>query len=324
MAESNSTPTPATPSTPSTPSSSGKSPKKGVVAGSPKGSSKGPLGPGGDKGDLKDIDIATGVDRIPELWNRHGNTVLTVITVMALAFAGYRFWSNSVESARLARLANLASARDAIQELRTMPLFAVDPARYVSIRREWLNNGSQALRDVLGDTGSDRVVLAEALLLQGSLHFELAVLPEFAEAATRPTLRLEQSPQQLFEVARRSFEEVIKNYADRPGDVHAARLGLAAIGESTGDFAAAKTMYDAVLADAGATAVVKAIAKSKLAALPELSRPLNMPAFSGASTTMPSTVPVPATVPGVIVSPGTPPPATQLVVPVPVTPATQP
>lgn len=248
----------------------------------------GPATKSGQPADLSEIDLATGVDRIPEWWNRHGNKVLIAFTISALGYALYTFRANSALSARISAEQNLAVAREALTALRVQTM---DPGRddlYASARRQALSEASSALSEVLGRSSDDDQIV-QALVLRGDLNYLIALLPDPPAAATRPTLKLDRTPEQLFAASRESFQEILNRYASRTQDAAHARLGLAAIAENTGDFDAAKKLYEQVAGDADVLPSFKDSANRRLEMLPDLARPMRM---RGAST-QPAGAPLP-------------------------------
>jgi hypothetical protein len=180
---SNSTPVSASASSsaPSFPSSSASTPVSTPVRRVGGGG-----GPGEKKGKLDDLDLATGIDRLPEFWNRHGNKVLIGITIVALGYALWSFRHNSAIAARENNERSLASARELLIELRTVPLGSLTSDQYSSTRKRIYSDATTYLMDVLGRS-EDSSLLAQALLLRGDLNYTLANMPETDDAATRPS-----------------------------------------------------------------------------------------------------------------------------------------
>lgn len=225
------------------------------------------------KPDLKDLDLATGVDKIPEWWGKHGNKVLIGITVVALAYAGYSFRRNSIETARLTAEANLTAARELLTDLKLQPFDRLQPELYLQRRRDILRDTSQALSDVIARS-PDPAYVAQALLLQGDLNFLIGMMPELEAATTRPELKLERTPDQLFAAARASYQAVLDRFPARTLDVASARLGLAAVAENLGDFEGAKKHYEAVQSDERFPPNARQVAEARLRALPQLATPM--------------------------------------------------
>lgn len=224
------------------------------------------------KADLSQLDLATGVDRIPELWNRHGNTVLIAITILALGYALYTFRKNSADSARIETQTNLATARELLGLLRGDQLLR-SPDSYAALRRQTFTEASTALSNVLGKT-DDNDAKVQALLLQGDLNYVVAMLPDPVAATTRPELKLERSADDLLRTAQGSYQEIVTSFPTRTSDVAAARLGLAAIAENNGEFDAAKGFYETVSGDKSVPSSYRETAKQRLAQLPMLSQPM--------------------------------------------------
>lgn len=238
-------------------------------------------------GDIKDLDLATGIDRIPEWWNRHGNKVLIVFTIAALAYALYSFRQNSEIKARVEGQQDLAVARETLTQLRNPRLGAQPPEAYAMIRKQGYSEASAALSDILNNHSDDESLAVQALLIQGDLNYTVAMLPDLEAATTRPTLKLDQTPEKLFSTARASYTTIVTNYPNRAEEVAHAKLGLAAIAENTGDFDTAKKLYTEVAGDAVATATYRNVASARLDMLPNLARPMRL----RNSTTQPSSRP---------------------------------
>lgn len=240
--------------------------------------------------DLKELDLATGIDRVPELWNRHGNTVLIGITILALGYALWTFRHNTTLQAKQASEQNLASARELMGLLRS-DVLNLSPEAYSNLRRQVLTEGSTALSDVLAKTDDDSARL-QALLLRGDLYYAVGMLPDPAAATTRPTLKLAQEPESLFRTAQESYQEVLTRYTDHPTEAAAARLGLAAVAENRSDFDGARGFYETVANDAKAASNYRETAKQRLTLLPSLARPVRI-----RISTAPTTAPMPFLIP---------------------------
>ncbi|MFN4241980.1 MAG: tetratricopeptide repeat protein [Tepidisphaerales bacterium] len=225
------------------------------------------------KPDLKDLDLATGVDKIPEWWNKHGNKVLIGITVLALAYAAYTFRRNSIETARLTAEANLTAARELIADLQLQPFDRLQPEQYLQRRRDILRDTSQALADVIA-RAPDPAYVAQALLLQGDLNYLIGMMPELEAATTRPELKLERSPEQLFAAAKASYQAVLNRFPQRLADVASARLGLGAVAENAGDFDTAKAHYEALRDNDRFPPNARQVAEARLRVLPQLAAPM--------------------------------------------------
>jgi hypothetical protein len=249
---------------------------------------------GDKKPNTKDLDLATGIDRLPQFWNRHGNTVLIIITIAALAYSGWNWRQRSIEQARLTAQQNLATGRDALTKLQSIAPDA-NPEGYANYKRHLYEDGSAAVTDVLGKS-DDKTCLAQALVLQGDLAYTVSLMPEGPAAATRPSLRISETTEQLLTKAKNSYQTVLSQYASEPNEAAAARFGLAAIAENAGDFAAAKTHYDAIAANESTYSAYREFAKDKIRRLPDLERPLRFRA-STAPALPPPAVPLVTTQP---------------------------
>lgn len=245
---------------------------------------------GEKKGELKDLNLAEGVDRIPEIWNRHGNTILIVLTIAALAYAAWNWRARSQQQAAMLASQDLIAGRDALAELQGLSL--ANPEFYAVQRKRVYDMGSSAILDVLSKS-EDKGVLARALVLQGDLAYAVAQMPESPAVTTRPALGMSKSVEQLLTEAKNSYQAVLAQYNTEATQAVAARLGLAAIAENAGDFAVAKQQYEAVAADEQAYQIYRDAAKEKVRRLPELERPMRLRATSGPAeplvTTRPTT-----------------------------------
>jgi hypothetical protein len=229
----------------------------------------------GDQGDLSKLDLATGVDRIPELWNRHGNKVLLVFTALAIAYAAYSFRDRSVQNARNAAETNLTIARDTLADLRASPLANYKDEFYATKRKQALEDAGLALSEILEQSADDDY-RCQALILRGDLYYTLALLPDRSAASTQPTLQLGQTSDQLMATAAQSYTKLISQYPTRLTQVAHARLGLAAIAENKGDFTGATDLYNKLVTDDATMASYKDIARRRLAMMPDLSKPMRL------------------------------------------------
>lgn len=268
-------------------------PRRVGAAQSPANSAKGQK-----KTSLEELDLATGIDRLPELWARHGNKVLIGITIAAL---GYAFWSFRHNTA-LANLqtaeTDLAQARDLVVQLRSVPFSRQQPERYAQVRKEALSNGTGFL-DAVHEKSEDPVMLAQAYLLRGDLNYTLASMPEMDAATTRPSLRLVEDPKRLTGAAKESYQHVIADYPTQTEAVAAAHLGLAALAENEGNLAEAKTQYEAVANSASAADTYKAVARAAIARLPELEKPIKIVAASQPAMSLPMIFDTPNSIPAI-------------------------
>lgn len=254
----------------------------------------------GDKKDLSQLDLATGVDRIPELWNRHGNKILLVFTLIAVAYAVYSYRQRAVTTARATTELDLSVARDTLTDLRSSPLAVYPDQFYASKRKQALEDAGFALNEILEQTTSDDYRV-QALILRGDLFYTLALLPDRAAATTQPSLQLGQTPDQLFTTAEQAYNTLISQFPARTTEIAHARLGLAAIAENKGDFTAATDQYNKLIADESISPIYRDVARRRLTMIPDLTRPMRLRGTEAAiPTTLPSAAPTPTPAPSTL------------------------
>ena len=240
---------------------------------------------------------------LPEgFFARHGNTMLTVLLLIAAAVLAGRWWARSAEAARLAVAQQLESARGSVDQLRSPTLLLsqngapLTSAEVMARVRLLQGTTSELVSDVINKADS-AVVKGRALVVRGDLAWTVANLPALPGAATQPALRPEPTPDALLGQAAEAYTAVLNSGGADKESTAAARLGLAAVAENRGDWAAAKQQLQAVADDADGVAVLSQAAQAQLADLRKLEQPMYVAPPTG--------VPVPPPPPGVPTTRGT-------------------
>ncbi len=223
--------------------------------------------------------IRPGVNAEAGLFARYGNTVLTVILLVAAGVLAYRWYTRSADAARQAVVLQLETARQNVDQLRSpqllygsngLPLASADVVAKIRMLQ---TTASGALSDVINKADAP-AIKARALVVRGDLAWAVANLPELPGAATQPALRLDPPSDVLLGQAADAYSAVLGIDGADKESLAAAHLGLAAVAENKGDWDNAKTQLQSVAGDANGVAVLSAAAKAQLAELPTLAKPI--------------------------------------------------
>ena len=232
----------------------------------------------------------------PGFFAKHGNTILTVVLVIAAAVLAGRWWSRSADVARATVLQQLETARESVDQLRSPALLlspngAPLPSADVMAKVRALQvNASSLLSDVINKADAP-AVKARALVVRGDLAWAVANLPELPGAATQPTLRPDPPADVLLGQAADAYNAVLTAGGADKEAIASARLGLAAVAENRGDWATARQQLQAVADDPDGVSVLSQSARTELAGLPTLQQPVYLAPPTG--------VPVPPPLPSV-------------------------
>lgn len=221
--------------------------------------------------EAEENELAKVIVRLPTFLELHANKILTAIIIIALAILVVRWqWASHAQRA-LASADSLAQARESLNNLSTINA-AADPRSVAATRAQLIEDIRIALETVDHDT-TDRSQLAEALVERGDLNWLMANMPELPGAATQPALRVDQTSAESLDNATKAYTQVLEKYPDQKLQAISARFGLAAIAENRRDWAAAKTQYEAIIADASASKAFQDQAKIRLRLLSRIDKP---------------------------------------------------
>src|SRR5688572_2827793 len=196
--------------------------------------------------ELQTNELAKVITGAPSAYSRYGGRVLLVVIAAVLVFVLVRYRiTSSRESARMAR-EYLAAARTTISNLHFADLLNAPPNEAASLRRRWTSEASTALEEA-GRMSEEPQVLSEVLLARGDLNWALSTLAEIPGAATQPSLRMEETREQLLAGAAESYTTILNQYPDETPAVVGAHFGLAAIAETKGNWDEARQHYQAIV-----------------------------------------------------------------------------
>src|SRR5262245_62016419 len=221
-----------------------------------------------------------------------------VIVICAIVLL-VRYRMNASAQARENARSALDSARRGIDQFSRIEMIP-DAGERVKQRRNLSQQIQTAVEQVLADTSDpdDAPVRAEAYVAQGDLYWAMGKLAVLPGAATQPALAMPETPQQYLTRADTAYQRVVKDYANQPVAKATALLALAAIEENRHEWDKAIAYYNLVTTDEHAADVFKAIARQRLAMIPQLRSPVYLGAFSSTQpTTVPSTEPSPTSAP---------------------------
>lgn len=173
-------------------------------------------------------------------WDRYGNSILVVVSLAAITFAGWSWWRRSQIEAREQALSQLATA--------------TSPEAMIGL-------------------GDDYITSRPGVALTSYLHagdlslFEVIDLTKTEEERARALAN-----------AKSAFDKALAASADQPIFRVNALLGAAAVAENERDFDKAKSHYEEVLslAEASSLGLHAAKAQARLDLLPELSQPVTL------------------------------------------------
>jgi hypothetical protein len=173
-----------------------------------------------------------------------------------------------------------------------------DPLMFMKAREDSYSEGLQQADEALQKAPDSQPGLkAQALILKGDFNFNMANFPELPGAATQPSLRPDESEENLLSNASDAYTEAVEKYATEKFAVTAAHFGLAAVAENRGAWDAAKAQYQAIL-DSDAEAPYKNLASMRLELLPQLAHPVVVDLSAPAPATQAITATQPSSRPG--------------------------
>lgn len=213
--------------------------------------------------ELQENSLVRGIRSFPEYWRAHGSKVALGLILVLLTVVLVRMWATNRAEGKRRLAEGLTTGRALLERLRRepetaprpspmdfrMPPPAVAPERVVELRRQTWQGIDVAVAQVLADS-TDPVQQAEAKMLRADANYHfglLASLGDLPAAATRPSFKLDYSAAEYFKRAGENYNDLIAQAASlRPGQVSAAKLGLAAVAECGRDFAKARQLYEDV------------------------------------------------------------------------------
>jgi hypothetical protein len=235
--------------------------------------------------DLQTNSLAKALSQAPGFFRKHGAKVFLAIIVVGLLIIVLRQRSNLAQQEMNVGWSNVTVAREAIDQLAQSSHMGMGSEAEFNFRGKQVEMVSTAGKTA---EGSDHRPLAAAgLVVRGQLNWTLANLPEIEGAATRPSLKMEQTSAEYLERAEDAYRRVVKDYGDVTASEAAARFGLAACAENRRDWAAAREQYEAVMADKRLSPTFGPMAEFRLKALAKIKDPLYV-----APATQPAAEPV--------------------------------
>jgi hypothetical protein len=250
--------------------------------------------------ELKQNSLVKKLEDLPR-YKQWGTRAMLGVILLAMLIFGWRY-RQSAEAARVdSARDSLAAGQEALLRLKDTALQlaeGTDPASVANLRMDSFADGINEVGDAITNAGDNNPMLvASALLCRGDLNFELANIPPLPGAATRPSLQPDQSEPDLLNAAADAYTKVLQDYPDDLPNVTQARFGLAAVAEDRAqsdpmNWDKAKSYFQAIL-DSAAPELFKDQARTQLALLPNLQKPLALDLFPEieAPSTMPSTEP---------------------------------
>jgi len=233
--------------------------------------------------ELKANSLIWTLQGLPQTIKKYQSQISLVLVLIALAILMVRYRVNNAHQRLQEAQQSLGIATDELNMLKARYFVPDDDAsQYMKMREEYFGDGLQQADDAYQKTpDSQESLKANALLMKGDLNFQMASTPPLPGAATQPSLRPSEPPDQLLSGAYDSYSQVLSDFPKLKFATTAARFGLAAVAENRavlggGDASqwdAARAQYQAII-DSDTEAAYKAIATARLQLLPKLSAPV--------------------------------------------------
>jgi hypothetical protein len=217
---------------------------------------------------LQENSLVHVIEAAPFFFRKYGTQLLLGLLIVVLVVVLIR---NRAENATLVQdeaRKSLTGARSAIEQIPHMvPMGATADPKDALDRVAKTREAIEQQLNVVFEQADDPAILAEARLARGDLNWELANYPRFAEATTRPTLKLDKTPEQFLDAAGKDYQNVLGDAKAPQISRTTARFNLAAIAESRRNWDDAKSNYQSVVDDPNADLSFKAMARQRLAML---------------------------------------------------------
>lgn len=221
--------------------------------------------------ELKQNTLAHGLETLPDAGRRHGTKILVVMMVgLAVALLIRSRVSSSRAAAESAAHA-LSHGRELVEQLQVSSE-RVPATQFISVAQEISKAVDTAVRQVLDSTDDPRM-LAEARVLQGDLHWQLAAIPEPPGSTTRPELAMPRTDDQLLESAATAYKAALDAKSAPHESITSARLGLAAVAENRRQWDAAREHYQKVVDDRQTPQPLRDLAAGAITRLETLRKP---------------------------------------------------
>jgi hypothetical protein len=194
---------------------------------------------------LYENDLAEFLKNFGQFWNRHGNTILIVLIVVVLAFAGYRFFHFRTTTQHETAWSDLA--------------FETSPDGFRAVGQSHRNPVVQSLA----------YLRAGDLFLSQALSPDRPVVNDPDADAPPPT----HDRETLLRQAGESYQQAAR-IAPQPIFRLNALMGLASVAESQRQWDDARQVYQQVIDSAGSFDAIAAQAQRRIALLPDLQSPV--------------------------------------------------
>ena len=247
--------------------------------------------------ELQTNSLARFLENLPLYFRFHFGKVLLGLLVFVLLIVLIRQRVTTGHVARQQTAAALGDVRRLLNELQVVDLTRPTPELRAADRKRYASQIDGAIDEILANTDDgpdDAATRAEALVARGDLYWIMANLPEVPGAATQPTLGMPRSPDDYLADAAQAYEQVLRQYADRPMSALTAEFGLASIAENQGKWEVARAHYETILKKPDAPLVFREWAMGRINLLPALQEPVFTGSFGTPPTTLPDTVAAPA------------------------------
>jgi tetratricopeptide (TPR) repeat protein len=253
--------------------------------------------------ELQTNSLARFLENLPLYFRFHFGKVLLGLLVFVLLIVLIRQRMTTGNVARQQTANALGDVRRLLNELQVVDLTRATPDQRAEDRKRFASQIDGAIDEIIANTDEgpdDAAMRAEALVARGDLNWIMANLPEVPGAATQPALGMPKAPEQYLADAAEAYEQVLRQYPDRPMSALTAEFGLASVAENQGKWDVARAHYETILRKPDAALAFREWAMARLNLLPSLQEPV----FTGSFGTPPTTLPDAAAAPASATQPG--------------------
>ena len=248
--------------------------------------------------ELQTNSLARFLENLPLYFRFHFGKVLLGLLIFVLLIVLIRQRMTTGNVARQQTATALGDVRRLLNELQIVDLTRPTPELRAEDRKRFASQIDGAIDEIIANTDDgpeDAPTRAEALVARGDLNWIMANLPEVPGAATQPTLGMPKAPDEYLADAATAYEQVLRQYPDRPMSALTAEFGLASIAENQEKWDVARAHYETILKKPDAPQVFREWAMTRMNLLASLREPVYMGSFgTPPPTTLPETIAAPA------------------------------
>jgi len=217
---------------------------------------------------LQENSLVHVLEAAPFFFRKYGTQLLLGVLIVLLVIILIRNRAENARQTQEETRKSLTDARFRIQELpATVPQAANADPKDALDRVARAREGIEQALNAVFEHAEDPAILAEARLARGDLYWQLANYPQFVEDATRPSLKLDKSPNDFLDAAAKEYQNVASDAKAPALSRTSARFSLAAVAENRGKWDEAKAQYQSIADDQGVDPSFRTEARKRLAML---------------------------------------------------------